>query len=353
MRAGALFASGGYPPKFEFGKTPSCDSRRLAVARLGREPYLPAGASPPVARTRAGALFASGGFPAPPRKGGKMIGTVFDIKEFSVYDGPGVRATVFLKGCPLRCQWCHNPEGLGKSPQIMISSGCKKCGKCQVSSCALIAKGECSGCSECVTLCPYGLRRISGTQYSPEALAKRLLTYAPFFGSDGGVTFSGGEPTYQPEFLCQTLDLLGNAGIHRAVQSCGYCSEPIWERVLSRVEFVLFDIKHTDSELHKKYTGADNKPILTNLERLKRSGIPFIARVPLIDGVNNSALNLRRTAELLTDAANLVRVELLPYNGAAGAKYKMVGMPFERQFRAPDSIDLSPFTRLGIECKVL
>ncbi len=282
-----------------------------------------------------------------------MLGTVFDIKEFSVYDGPGVRATVFLKGCPLRCQWCHNPEGLGKSPQIMVSSGCAKCGKCRVDGCAFLNRGECDGCGRCVSLCPQGLRKISGTIYTPEELTKRLLSYAPFFGTDGGVTFSGGEPTYQSDFLCEVLDILGNAGIHRAVQTCGYCSEAVFSRVLDRVDFVLFDIKHTDPDLHKKYTGVDNAPILANLERLKRSGVPFIVRIPLIAGVNDDAVNLAKTAELLTDAPNLQRVELLPYNGAAGAKYKMVDMPFDHDFRAPERVDTSVFTARGIDCRVL
>lgn len=282
-----------------------------------------------------------------------MTGTVFDIKEFSVYDGPGVRATVFLKGCPLRCQWCHNPEGLGKSPQIMVSTGCRACGRCRLDACTLLSDGECSGCGRCVSLCPQGLRKISGAVYTPEALAKRLISYSPFFGSEGGVTFSGGEPTFQPEFLCKTLELLGNAGIHRAVQTCGYCSETVWAQVLDRVEFVLFDIKHTDPDRHKLYTGVDNAPILTNLERLKRSGIPFIARVPLIAGVNDNAVNLQNTAELLADAKGLQRVELLPYNGAAGAKYKMVGLPFEHDFRAPENVDTSPFIRMGLGCRVL
>lgn len=282
-----------------------------------------------------------------------MKGTVFDIKEFSVYDGPGVRATVFLKGCPLRCLWCHNPEGLGKSPQIMVSSGCGECGKCRVEDCAKVTFGECSGCGACVALCPRGMRKISGKEYTAEELTKRLTSYVPFFGTDGGVTFSGGEPTYQADFLCECLDILGNAGIHRAVQTCGYCSEAVFDRVLHRVDFVLFDIKHTDGELHKKYTAVDNLPILANLERLKRSGIPFIVRVPLIDGVNNDVSNLTNTARLLADAKALQRVELLPYNGAAGAKYKMVGLPFEHEFRAPENVDVSPFTELGIKCKVM
>ena len=281
-------------------------------------------------------------------------GTVFDIKEFSVYDGPGVRTTVFLKGCPLRCRWCHNPEGLSPRPEILINAGsCTGCGKCRVEGCTRASDGICSACGKCLPKCPRALRRICGREYTVAELTEVLRAQSRFFKGGGGVTFSGGEPTYQPDFLCETLDLLGKARIHRAVQTCGYCSKSVWERVLDRVDFVLFDIKHTDAERHKLYTAVDNAPILANLERLKRSGIPFIARVPLIAGVNDDAVNLTKTAELLADASNLQRVELLPYNAAAGAKYRMVNLPFTHDFHAPDHVDVSPFTNRGIECRIL
>lgn len=278
-----------------------------------------------------------------------MQGTVFDIKEFSVFDGPGVRVTVFLKGCPLRCRWCHNPEGLRATPQIMVSSACKGCGACFVPECALKSRGVCNGCGKCVRLCPEGYRSISGKTYTSEELAGRIMKYQPFFGSDGGVTFSGGEPTMQAQFLFEVMERLP---VHKAIQTCGYCSEEVFGRVLELTDFLFFDIKHTSPALHRYYTGADNAQILKNLEMLKSSGKPFIARVPLIEGVNDDCENITSTAELLKDAGSLVRVELLPYNSAAGAKYKMTAQPFPYEFRAPEKIDTSPFELRGIDVLV-
>ena len=282
-----------------------------------------------------------------------MNGIIFDVKEFSVYDGPGVRATVFLKGCPLRCLWCHNPEGLETHPQIMVSSGCRNCNKCRVDGCALQTDGSCNGCGRCADLCPQGLRRLVGREISSDELAKQLKSYAPFFGKDGGVTFSGGEPTYQPDFLCEMLEKLKNAGIHCAVQTCGYCSEGVFARVLERTDFFLFDIKHPDRAIHKTLTGVDNAPILRNLNTLKASGKPFIARIPLIEGINDGEDALTQTAALLKGESGLIRVELLPYNSAAGAKYKMIGKPYPHDFKAPSKINTVPFTQSGIEVKIL
>lgn len=274
-----------------------------------------------------------------------MQGTVFDIKEFSVFDGPGVRVTVFLKGCPLRCRWCHNPEGLRVAPQIMVSSACKGCGACAVPDCAMSTRGECNGCGRCVSLCPEGYRSLSGRRYTAEELASRLMRYQPFFGSDGGVTFSGGEPTAQAGFLFEVMERLP---VHKAIQTCGYCSEAVFRRVLELTDFLFFDIKHTDPEKHRYHTGVDNAQILENLELLVRSERPFVARVPLIEGVNDDAENLDATAELLRGARSLLRVELLPYNHAAGAKYKMIGQPYPYSFRAPERVDTSPFEKRGI-----
>lgn len=274
-----------------------------------------------------------------------MNGVVFDIKEFSVFDGPGVRVTVFLKGCPLRCKWCHNPEGLRPEPQIMVSSACTGCGNCCVPDCSMKLNGRCNGCGKCVSLCPNGFRSISGKVWSSQELADKIMSYKAFFAPEGGVTFSGGEPTLQADFLCETMERLP---IHKAIQTCGFCPEKDFARVLELTDFLFFDIKHTDPVKHKEYTGVDNALILKNLEQVKRSGKPFIARVPLIDGVNNSEQNLTATAELLSDASSLVRVELLPYNSAAGAKYKMTGQAYPYEFKAPEHVDLKPFERAGI-----
>ncbi len=282
-------------------------------------------------------------------------GIIFDIKEFSVYDGPGVRSTVFLKGCPLRCKWCHNPEGLSPSPEVFVSAGsCLHCGKCDVPDCAKKENGVCSACGKCIYKCPGALRRICGKSYTCDELEKILLRQSVFFKDGGGVTFSGGEPTVQSGFLIEMLTRLRKNGIHCAVQTCGYTSPDTFKRVIANCDFFLYDIKIADGEKHKKYTGVSNELILRNLSALMESGVPFIGRTPVIAGVNDSEADLIAIAELVKDAKNLQRFELLPYNGAAGGKYPMVGKTFEYpEFKAPERIDASPFKNRGIECRVL
>ncbi|MBE6609514.1 MAG: glycyl-radical enzyme activating protein [Ruminococcaceae bacterium] len=288
-----------------------------------------------------------------------MKGTVFDIKEFSVYDGPGIRTTVFLKGCPLRCRWCHNPEGLSPRPQVMVSySACADCGRCAVEGCSLSggkkaltgSLSSCIACGKCVEKCPANLRKIAGKVYSSEELAEKIMKNSMFFEDGGGVTFSGGEPTMQAEFLLETLSLLP---IHKAIQTCGFCETEIFKQIIERVDYLFFDIKHTDPEKHKLYTGVDNSLILKNLDEVIASRKPFTARIPLIKGVNDGIRNLTETARLLKDAAGLQRVELLPYSALAGAKYPMLGKDYVEVFDAPEEVDLSPFREFGIECKVM
>ena len=290
-----------------------------------------------------------------------MLGTVFDIKEFSVYDGPGVRITVFLKGCPLRCQWCHNPEGFSPYPEIMVTTAsCLSCGLCKTDGCSLTGgvnelmsgQSKCVGCGRCTEKCPNAFRKVSGKQYTPKELADVIMKNADFLQDGGGVTFSGGEPTMQADFLLEVMALLP---LHKSIQTCGQCNPKTFKRILDAVDFLFFDIKHTDPEKHKEYTGVSNETILRNLESVKASGTHFIARIPLVRGVNDDRDNLKRTAELLKGAKGLIRVELLPYNAAAGAKYSMTGKRFTHSFEAPDSknFDITPFKEVGIECKIM
>ncbi|MBQ2733541.1 MAG: glycyl-radical enzyme activating protein [Clostridia bacterium] len=282
-------------------------------------------------------------------------GIVFDIKEFSVYDGPGVRSTVFLKGCPLRCKWCHNPEGLSPKPEIFVSAGsCLNCGRCAVEGCEKAKGGTCTACGKCIYKCPGGLRRICGKSYTGDELEAVLMRQSVFFKDGGGVTFSGGEPTMQSDFLLEMLTRLRKNGIHCAVQTCGYTPSEVFKQIIENTDFFLYDIKLADDAMHKAYTGVSNKLILENLKLLIESGKPFLGRTPIIDGVNNSVENLAATAELVKNAKNMLRFELLPYNGAAGGKYPMVGKEFAYpEFKAPEKIDVSPFTERGIVCKVL
>lgn len=226
-------------------------------------------------------------------------GTIFSIEEFAIHDGPGIRTTIFLKGCPLRCTWCHNPEGISPQPQYMIK------------------KNEQSIC---------------GYEISSEALANQILRNKNIYQlNEGGVTFTGGEPLLQSDFIVDILDRI-KPDIHVAIETSGHIHPDIFRKVTPMLDLVIMDIKHTDPLVHKQYTGADNKVILKNLEFLCSSGVDFIIRIPLIPGVNDSEVNMSNVASLIKDAASLLRVELLPYHLTAGAKYTMIGQEYKPLF---------------------
>lgn len=257
-----------------------------------------------------------------------MEGTIFDIKEFSIHDGPGARVTVFLKGCPLRCLWCHNPEGLSTRIQLMHKKNlCTGCGLC-LQGCD---HEECKGFDRCAHACPNGCISIAGERVSAEELAGRLLKNADFFAlTGGGITVSGGEPLLQSEFvaeLAEKLDELcprSGQRIHKAIQTSGYAEPEIYKSVIEKFDYVMQDIKLVDEESHIKYTGVSNQKILQNIEYLKNSGKEFLFRVPMIPGITDTESNLAAIAELTKGFS----VEYLKYNELAGAKYEMLGMQY-------------------------
>lgn len=226
------------------------------------------------------------------------VGRIFSIEEFAVHDGPGIRTTIFLKGCPLRCTWCHNPEGISPEPQYME----KRTGR---------------------ILCGY--------EISSSELAEMMLKNRSFFEmNEGGITLTGGEPLYQPKFV---IDLLKKVKpIHTAIETSGYASPKVFKEVIDEVDLVLFDIKHSDPEIHKKYTGVDNKIILNNFSYLKGTGKKFIVRIPLIPNVNDTEENMTNILSIIKDAKSLIRVELLRYHKTAGAKYGMIGKVYNPLF---------------------
>ena len=249
-----------------------------------------------------------------------MNGIIFDIKEFTVHDGPGSRITVFLKGCPLRCKWCHNPEGLKVAKQLMYKSNfCTHCGACRKSC----EHEECQQFGRCVHACPNGALGIAGEEVSAKSLAERLQKNADILKlMGGGITISGGEPLLQADFVCELADCLGD--IHKAIQTSGYADLEVYKKVVESVDYVLQDIKLVDDREHLEYTGVSNQKILKNIEWLKRSGKPFVFRVPLIPGITETESNLKAISEIAGDC----RVELMPYNPLAGAKYAMVDMEY-------------------------
>jgi len=247
-------------------------------------------------------------------------GTVFDIKEFAVHDGPGLRTTVFLKGCPLRCAWCHNPEGLHPEPQEMHS-----------------ITGD----------------RTVGQHTSAEDLAQLLNRQAFILkANEGGVTFSGGEPLMQSDFVAETIDRLDDIPV--LLDTSGYAEADDFDCVVKRCHVVYFDLKLIDPALHRRYTGRDNAPILANLQRLADSGVPYLIRVPLVPGVTDTDANLTAIAEVIRDLPGLVEVHLLPYNRAAGAKYRGVGMMFEPMWdeTLACNTNVTHFTEVGLKVTV-
>jgi len=252
-----------------------------------------------------------------------MQGIIFDIKEFAVFDGPGIRTTVFMKGCPLRCQWCHNPEGFSPTPQLMVSkANCISCGACR-NVCP--SPNHCIACGKCLSACRGGFRKIVGQYWSPDDLAARILKDRDVFDlSVGGVTFSGGEPLMQWEFIHAVIERI--PGIHTALETSGYASDQVFQSAMDCCNLIMIDWKVSDPAMHKRYTGVDQAPIRRNIEILASSDTPFILRMPMIPGVNDNPKHFEEAARLVVDAPALIRVELLPYQPAAGAKYEMLNL---------------------------
>ncbi len=243
-------------------------------------------------------------------------GIVFDIKEFTIHDGPGIRTTVFMKGCPLSCTWCHNPEGQSMRPQLIHGTA-----------------GE----------------RLAGRTYTAAELATLLDQHtAVLRANEGGITFSGGEPLLQAEFVAEVIDLL--PGTHILLDTCGLGDESDFRSLVDRCHLVYFDLKLMDRAAHRHYTRRDNAQILHNLQILSASGKPFVIRVPLVPGVTDTDENLTAIARTVRGLPGLLRVDLLPYNRAAGSKYQFAGMEFKPDYdeTRPLNINTALFDRFGV-----
>ena len=281
----------------------------------------------------------------------ELQGTVFDIKEFAVHDGPGMRVTVFMKGCPLRCIWCHNPEGLSSEPQLVKNE--EKCVHCKCCEKAFpCSHPECQPYGVCTKVCPLNILKISGTKYTPEALVERLMRYKVFFRNGGGITFSGGEPTMQGNFVLECMKLLHKAEMRTGIETSAFCNPKLFAEIIAETDDIYIDLKEIDNEKHKLLTGVPNEVILENIKAVGETGREFTIRMPIIPGINDSHTELTKAAEFLLPYKDRVKVELLPYNTLTGAKYKLVGMEYKPEFdeKAKPNTDVEVFRALGFDC---
>jgi len=270
-------------------------------------------------------------------------GNIFNIQKYSIHDGPGIRTTVFLKGCPLTCWWCHNPESQKVKPELVFCQNkciaCRDCEKvCHVGAVKFNEKGfsydkaKCTLCGKCAEGCPSEALELIGENMNLKEAMKEIEKDIVFYEeSGGGVTFSGGEPMLQIEFLDSLLTASKQKGIHTAVDTSGYAAWEDFKRIKDKVDLFLFDVKHMDAEKHKKYIGVSNELILNNLKKLSQGGSRIWIRIPIIPGINDEDMNLKRTCEYIL-SLNLNDVFILPYHNIAIDKYRRLDM----EYKMPD-----------------
>lgn len=270
----------------------------------------------------------------------RTTGTIFDIQRFAIHDGPGVRTLVFMKGCPLRCWWCQNPEGLFASKNLgYFEYRCVQSRRC-IPACPskairtagdslLVDRNACDGCALCVEACPSGALSMIGRELDVDELVREIEKDILLFdNSSGGVTFSGGEPLYQPAFLRESLIQCRRRGIRTALETSGYASPRVFESVIDHVDFFLFDLKLLDAEGHKKYTGVSNETIKKNLMTLTtRREKDVVLRFPVITGVNDTERNVEEFVDFVHGLHGVRRIDLLPYHDVS-EKYRKLGLEY-------------------------
>lgn len=300
----------------------------------------------------------------------ELKGKLFNIQPYSIHDGPGIRTTFFLKGCPLSCKWCQNPESQSCKKQLLMTKNfCIGCGECQ-KNCSLGAvqikngiavtdRRICNACGDCISCCPKEGRKICGAEYTVEELMKYALSDKIFYdGSNGGVTVSGGEVLSQSEFAAAFLEKCQEAGIHTAVDTSGFAP---WEKakmVFEHANLVLYDLKHMDSNRHKILTGVPNEQILENLKRLCELDAEIYIRIPIIPGMNDSKENIRATAEFVkTELTKECKSFLLPYHYMGESKldslektdgYLNLDPPSDKKMEQLKQI----FDEMGLKCQI-
>ena len=296
-----------------------------------------------------------------------MKGHIFDIQRFCVHDGPGIRTTVFLKGCPLQCLWCHNPESRSPAPEIFFTpSLCIDCARCE-KACpqgkgrqilAARSKGDasCRVCFQCAKVCPAGAIEPVGKELSTDEVLAEVLKDQVFYEeSKGGVTLSGGEPMAQPEFTRELLRSFKDAGLHTCVETCGVGSPEAYASILPLVDLFLWDIKESDEERHQRCTGVSLAPIVENLLACDKAGARTVLRLIIVPDANLRFPHLDWVGTLYWKLKHCSGVELLPYHALGTSKRERLGLvPSEQTFRAPTEDELAAirlrFRNGGVPC---
>ncbi|MGD2096944.1 MAG: glycyl-radical enzyme activating protein [Desulfobacterales bacterium] len=265
-------------------------------------------------------------------------GVIFDIKKYAVHDGPGIRTTVFFKGCPLACRWCHNPEGISVAIQrIYRQERCIGCGECiQICPQKVLTptadgitrdSAKCNLCQTCAEHCPSGAVEFVGHKVAVAEVIRQIETDIAFYDqSGGGVTLSGGEPLMQPEFLIELLDACSDLELHRTVDTTGYADAKLLLQVAQKANLFLYDLKIMDATKHRDFTGVSNQLILGNLKLLSENRARIQVRIPIIPGINTDADNIYRTADFIAGLPGIELISILPFHNSARGKYGRLGM---------------------------
>lgn len=279
------------------------------------------------------------------------MGIIFDIKKYAIHDGPGIRTTVFFKGCPLRCAWCHNPESWkAVAEPLFRPTRCQHCGRCvevcpehavrSVNGSPETDLERCCRCGQCLIVCPAGAREIAGREMSVDEVMQEVRKDLVFYDeSGGGVTFSGGEPLMQPEFLAELLKRCRQERIHSTVDTSCYAERSVVEKISKLADLFLCDVKHIDPEKHKAFTGVDNRIILDNIRFLSDSGCLMKIRIPVVPGFNAEPETIDAIAKFVKSLSNIQKVDLLPYNSGGVFKADRLADHVEMLEKKPPSRD--------------
>lgn len=302
---------------------------------------------------------------------GLTTGIIFDVKKYSIHDGPGIRTTVFFKGCPLNCMWCHNPEGQAREPEVMFwpnrCTGCLTCVRScprgaiiQMNGALETMRDRCDLCGTCVRVCRYEARVIVGRSVTVAEVMDEIEKDVVFYDdSGGGVTFSGGEPLMQPEFLAGLLGLCKQREVRTAVDTCGFASKEAFLRISPKVDLFLYDLKAIDSRKHRELTGQPNEVILENLRVLSANHNNVVVRFPLIPGFNDDDETIDGIGNLVSSLSGGCsrRIDILPYHKIGADKYRRLGRTYALAEKSAPPAELTRsvaerFERFGLKTRI-